>query len=195
MNYQVEYHKNAMPLTDFQQRYQHREKFLAFCRECPRYDAAWSCPPLPFDPQEYLQRFAWINVICAKITISPEVIATADTPDKIKAMGWEILLDVKLDLEEKLRRLEKDIPASVSLSSGGCNLCPSCSRKDGDPCRHPDKMRYSLDAFGFDLSAITKDMFAIDILWCKDRLPAYFTLIHGLLTKEQLSPTAGEKLF
>jgi hypothetical protein len=45
-------------------------------------------------------------------------------------------------------------------------------------------MRYSLDAFGFDLTAITKDLFQIEIIWCKDRLPEYFTLIHALLTKE-----------
>ena len=47
-------------------------------------------------------------------------------------------------------------------------------------------MRYSLDAFGFDLSAITKDMFDIDILWCKDNLPDYFTLVHGLLTEDEV---------
>ena len=105
---------------------------------------------------------------------------------KIKSVGWEILLSVKLDMEEKLRQLEKHIPGSVSLSSGGCNLCKLCSRKDGHPCRQPDKMRYSLDAFGFDLTAITKDMFDIDILWCKERLLDYFTLIHGILTKEEM---------
>lgn len=82
--------------------------------------------------------------------------------------------------------MEKNLPGSISLSSGGCNLCNVCSRKDGIPCRQPDKMRYSLDAFGFDLTAITKDMFDIDILWCKDRLPDYFTLIHGILTMNEL---------
>ncbi len=71
--------------------------------------------------------------------------------------------------------MEEQIPGSISISSGGCNLCNECNRKDGLPCRQPDKMRYSLDAFGFDLTAITKDMFDIDILWCKERLPDYST--------------------
>jgi hypothetical protein len=48
-------------------------------------------------------------------------------------------------------------------------------------------MRYSIDAFGFDLTAITKDLFDIDIQWCKDGLPKYFTLIHGLLTKSKVN--------
>ena len=126
------------------------------------------------------------DILCARIILGNDVITEADTKEKIRAVGWEILLSVKLGMEEKLRRLEKHIPGSVSLSSGGCNLCKECSRKDGQPCRQPDKMRYSLDAFGFDLTAITKDMFDIDILWCKERLPDYFTLIHGILTGDEV---------
>ena len=187
MTYSVEYRKNSMPLPDFRQKYQDREKYIVYCRECSRYDTTWSCPPLSFDVDAYLERFSWIGVLCAKINLTEEVIAEADTPEKIKSVGREILLSVKLGMEEKLRRLEKDIPGSVSLSSGGCNLCAECSRKDDVPCRQPDKMRYSLDAFGFNLTAITKDMFDIDILWCKDRLPDYFTLIHWILTKDEVS--------
>ena len=187
MDYFVEYRKSSMLLTSFRQKYQNREKYMAYCRECPRYNTVWSCPPLAFDVGAYLGRFAWVNVLCAKIVPSSRVITDADTPEKIKAVGWEMLLSVKLDMEEKLRRLEKSLPGSVSLSSGGCNLCKACSRRDGIPCRQPDKMRYSLDAFGFDLTAITKDMFDIDILWCKERLPDYFTLIHGILTTDEMS--------
>ena len=186
MNYIVEYRNSSMPLTVFRQKYQDREKYMAYCRECPRYDTVWSCPPLSFDVDEYLAGFSLVNILCARIILSDRVIAEADTPEKIKTVGWEILSEVKSDLEEKLRQMEKCIPGSVSLSSGGCNLCKECSRRDGQPCRQPEKMRYSLDAFGFDLSAITKDMFDIDILWCKERLPDYFTLIHGILTKDRM---------
>lgn len=199
MDYTVAYRKSSMPLTVFRQKYQNREKYMAYCRECPRYNTVWSCPPLTFDVDAYLERFALVNVLCAKIILSRQVIAEADTPEKIKTVGWEILLSVKLDMEEKLRRMEKYIPESVSLSSGGCNLCKVCSRKDGLPCRLPDKMRYSLDAFGFDLTAIAKDMFDIDILWCKERLPDYFTLIHGIMTTDEMPgnlwDTMGAEIF
>ena len=194
MDYSVEYRKNSMPLLDFRQKYQDRETYIHYCRQCPNYNTVWSCPPLSFDVDAYLEQFAWVNVLCAKIILSSHIIAKADTPEKIKTVGWEILLSVKLGMEEKLRRLEKHISGSVSLSSGGCSLCKVCSRKDGSPCRQPDKMRYSLDAFGFDLTAITKDMFDIDILWCKDRLPDYFTLIHGILTEDELPGGLWETL-
>ncbi|WP_027406611.1 DUF2284 domain-containing protein [Anaerovibrio sp. RM50] len=191
MNYSVEYHTNHITISDFRGKYQNQEKFMAFCRECPRYNSTWSCPPLFFDVDKYLDKFTYIYVICAKIKLSSHTIAEADTSGKIKDMGWEIVSSVKTDLDEKLLDMEKHIPDSVALSSGGCIFCEACSRKEGLPCRQPDKMRYSMDAFGFDLTAITKDMFSIDIQWCKDRLPDYFTLIHGLLSKT----TIPEKLW
>lgn len=170
----------------FRQRYQDKEKFMAYCRECPRYDTVWSCPPLDIDSEVYLSRFAWINVVGAKINLERHVIEEADTADKIKDLGWQIVSEVKLRMEEKLRKLERELPGSISLSSGGCNLCRECSRKAGQPCRLPDKMRYSLDAFGFDLSAITQDMLGIEIQWCRDRLPDYFTLVHGIMTVNEV---------
>ena len=190
----VEYRKGCLPMTEFRERYQDRERFIEYCRECPRYDTVWSCPPLDFDADEYLERFAWVNVVGAKVVLNPRVIEEADTDEKVRTVGWEIVSAVKLELEEKMRQLEGTVPGSVSLSSGGCNLCKECSRKEGRPCRRPEKMRYSLDAFGFDLSAITKDMLGIEILWCRDRLPEYFTLIHGLLTADEVPEAAWKTM-
>ena len=50
----------------------------------------------------------------------------------------------------------------------------------------PNGMRYSMDAFGPDLTAITKDVLGIDILWCRESLPKYFTLIHALLAEQPM---------
>ena len=186
MDYSVEFRKSSMPMEDFRRKYQDREKFIAYCRECPRYDTVWSCPPLSFDADEYLNGFSWVSVVGVKIVLSQEVIEAADTAEKVKDTGWKIISKVKLELEDKMRQLEGKVPGSVSLSSGGCNLCKECSRKEGKTCRMPKKMRHSLDAFGFDLSAITKDMLGIEILWCRDRLPEYFTLIHGLMTADDV---------
>ena len=192
MDYTVEYGKNSMPMELFRQKYQDREKYLTYCRECPKYNTVWSCPPLKIDADAYLSKYAWVNVVGAKVILDHKVIEKADTPEKIKTVGWKIVSEVKLCLEEEMRKLESQLPGSVSLSSGGCSLCKTCTRKAGAPCRKPDKMRYSLDAFGFNLSAITKDMLGIEIMWCKDRLPDYFTLIHGILTREEINEFVRE---
>ena len=194
MDYRLEYRKGSLPMAVFRERYQDRDRFIGYCWECPRYDTVWSCPPLDFDADAYLKRFAWVNVVGTKVILSKKVIEEADTVEKVKAVGWEIVSAVKLVPEDKMRQLEGKVPGSVSLSSGGCNLCKECSRKEGKPCRLPEKMRYSLDAFGFDLSAITKDMLGIDILWCRDRLPEYFTLIHGLLTADEMPEVAWKTM-
>ena len=156
MGYSVEYRTDHIEMPHFRQKYQNREKFMAYCRECPRYDSLWSCPPLSFDVDEFLKPYTWVNILCAKINLDKETIRRASTVEKIKDNGWEIVSAVKLGTDERLRNLETQIPGSLSLSSGGCNLCERCTRKSDMPCRQPDKMRYSLDAFGFDLTAIIK---------------------------------------
>ena len=186
MDYSVKYRKNSIEMELFRQRYQDREKYLAYCQECPKYNTVWSCPPLQIDADDYLSKYAWVNVVGAKIILDPKVIEKADTPEKIRAEGWRIVTEVKQKVEAEMLKLELQLPGSIALSSGGCSLCRECTRKAGKSCRQPDKMRYSMDAFGFDLSAITKDMLGIDIIWCKDRLPDYFTLIHGILTMEKV---------
>ena len=170
-----------LPLADFRARYQDRARFLPYCRACPNYQTVWSCPPFSFDVDEYLAPFRRVRVVCMKIHLASALIEAADTPEKVKDTGWRIVVYVKKRIEARLRAEEQKTPGSRALSSGGCNLCANCTRTAGAPCRAPERMRYSLDALGFDLSAITEDLFGIRILWCRDRLPAYFTLIHALL--------------
>ena len=45
MDYSVEFRKSSMPMADFRRRYQDRAKFIAYCRECPRYDTVLSGKP------------------------------------------------------------------------------------------------------------------------------------------------------
>ncbi|MCR5661700.1 MAG: DUF2284 domain-containing protein [bacterium] len=194
MGYSVEYRNGRLEMANFLQKYQDREKFLAFCKECPHYNSLWSCPPLTFDPNKYLAPYTWINLLCAKINLDNETIREAGTKDKVKTMGRNIVFAVKRDTDGRLRQLEAKIPGSRSISSGGCNLCENCSRISGIPCRKPNEMRYSLDSFGLDLTAITKDVFQIEILWSKDSLPQYFTLIHAFLTKEPLPQALFESV-
>ena len=181
--YQTTLTKNVMKLTDFCQRYQHREKYLAYCRECPNYEQRWSCPSLSFEPDAYLARFDTIELVGARIDLDAAAIAAADTPKKIKDTSWEILHTVRTDLANRLLKMEKLVPGSISLASGGCTWCTACTRPSGQPCRQPERMRYSLDAFGFDLTAITQEQLGIELQWCRDRLPDYYTLIHALLTQ------------
>ncbi len=174
---------NSVPLSEFINKYQHQYKFMAFCKDCHNYNTLWSCPPLQIDANQFLQDFNYIYIIGVKVIYHPETIKLANTPEKIKEITMLTLQAVKKKLANALLALEAQVPGSVSLASGGCHICQRCNRLDNLPCNHPEKMRYSLDSFGFDLTAITSDLLQIDLKWTKDSLPEYYTLIHALLTK------------
>ena len=175
---------NSLPMSEFIKRYQDQEKFMAYCKECPNYNTLWSCPPLQFDANELLQDFGHINLIAVKVIYEEETIKSADTPEKVKEVTTNSLREVKTKLADTVLGLECEFPGSIGLASGGCHLCEHCSRLEDLPCRIPKKMRYSLDSFGFDLTAITAELLQIELQWPKNGLPEYYTLIHALMTKE-----------
>lgn len=180
---------NGKQLDEFIAKYQDQAKFLVFCQHCGNYQTLWSCPPLLLDVPQFLQGFNYIYIIGVKVIYDEETIKSAHTAEKIKEITFQSLQEVKTKLAAALLTLEQQIPGSVSLSSGGCRLCQRCERRDDRPCRYPEKMRYSLDAFGFDLTAITSDLLQIELKWAKNSLPEYYTLIHALLTTQELDKT------
>ena len=70
---------------------------------------------------------------------------------------------------------------------GKCLHCPNneCTRNCGTPCRHPEKVRPSLEAFGFDIAKTLSELFNIELLWGKDgKLPEYLVLVSGFFHNE-----------
>lgn len=48
-------------------------------------------------------------------------------------------------------------------------------------CRHPDKVRPSLEAFGFDLMKTSENLLGIKMVWGMDgMMPEYLTLVCGV---------------
>lgn len=169
------------PLRAFIETYQDKEKFMAYCKECPNYAARWSCPPLAFDPADYIKRFARIDLIGVQIRYDEETVRAADTPEKAREIGTRAIRKVKTQIADLLLGAETRLKNAASLSSGGCRICPVCARVENKPCRHPEKMRHSLDAFGFDLTKITREFLGVELKWSNGGLPEYHTLIHALL--------------
>lgn len=66
------------------------------------------------------------------------------------------------------------------------NYCPycgevPCARIEGGPCRHPDKVRPSLEAIGFDIGKTAKDLLGLEIKWSRGGfIPEYLTLVCGI---------------
>ena len=193
VSYETKISVQAQPLPEFIAAYQHQEKYLAYCKDCKNYGARWSCPPLGFNVQEFLLPYRWMTVAAVQILFSEETLANTEEKE-VKEVSYQAIFPVKDRLHDAMLLAERKAPQCVSLSSGGCTLCPSCTRPDGLPCRQPQRMRYSLDSFGFDLAAITENLLGIQLLWCRGKLPAYYTLIHALLGQEAQVVTVREIL-
>ena len=61
-----------------------------------------------------------------------------------------------------------------------------CTRVNEEPCRHPEKMRYSIEALGGDVSKTAADLLDLELKWGKNgELPEYFVLVGGMIYSDK----------
>ena len=118
--------------------------------KCTRYDHCWSCPPA-----------------CGTIE---------DAAKKAAAYDWGILLQTTAELEddydgetmmeaealqkERFEALcakiaEKGGEKMLPMGAGSCTICKTCTYPDA-PCRFPDRMVTSMEAYGLVVSDVCK---------------------------------------
>ena len=162
-------------------RYRDTEKFIAYCKECNRYNTCWACPPFDFDTDEYLVSHSTARIIGTKICLDKEIINSYQG-DGCTKISYEIIGAVRKGLDNMLLNMEKQHPESKAFFAGTCHLCPTgeCTKIVGKPCISPEKIRPSLEALGFDVSRISAELLNIEMLWSSNEvLPEYFTLVSG----------------
>ena len=165
----------SLAAADYIARFRDEERFAHFCRECPNYGRSWGCPPFGFDVAGRLGRYSHILLTATRIRPATEGLPMS--------MSRELIRPERIRLDSRLRELER-LHGGLSCSYvGSCLYCPegSCTRPSGLPCRHPDMVRPSLEAYGFDIGRTLSELFGIEILWGRDGLmPEYLTLVCGL---------------
>ena len=104
--------------------------------------------------------------------------------------GWlELVLECgkanlrAMELLETLLALEQTRSGAWTIAAGRCELCARCARRDGLPCRNPERMRYSFSAFGFDLAALARQELGIELLWAANGLPEYDVALAAFLER------------
>lgn len=177
-------------LPSFLAKYQDVEHFLKYCKACKNYNSVWSCPPMMFNPKNFLQQYAYIYIIGEQIFYDEQLREKYTDKDEIIKFTRITLRRAKNIIADNLLQFEKIAPDSLSFSSGGCGWCCKCTRPNNLPCRKPNKMRYSLDSFGINLGEVSEDFLNIKLLWGLDKLPEYHTLIHAVVSKEKLDLNA-----
>ena len=183
MNYTVSYKEVTVDADEFISRYRDVERIRQYCLQCPGYGKTWCCPPFDFDPCTVTDGFNTVKLMAAIIEFDEETRASCRSAEQAAQMGREAMQDEWQSLLPRLYEMERTTPGSRCFTFR-CSLCPEgCTRPEGKPCRHPDKMRHSLESVGFDIEAMTRDLLGINLEWSTDgSLPKHLTLITALFS-------------
>lgn len=115
-----------------------------------------------------------------------DLIAVKVTPFDGLLPEWcaqDLIRPVQLHMQRELHERERLTGGRAFDNIGRCVYCSGreCTRLAGERCRYPDKVRPSLEAFGFDIGKTLRELFGIEIKWCRDGyLPEYLMLVSGL---------------
>lgn len=164
-----------LPIDNLIKRYYRPESLLPLCKACENYGKNYACPPADADPLNLLCRFAHIRLFAAKLLLTEHV---------AKSEVESIYVDAMSYFNDVLYRKEAEKSKSMAVMPGSCRLCRECARIEGEPCRHPAKLRMSLDAFSLEIAQMAKELFHIELQWYMNKQPEYLTMIGGILENE-----------
>ena len=181
MKYSVTTKEVTIAADEFIRRYRDVERIGAYCLQCPGYGTSWGCPPFDFDPCTVSDGYKTVKLMGTTIEFDEETRAACTTAEQSTATGREAMNEVWKTLLPQLYEMERELPGSRCFTFR-CVLCPEgCTRVEGKPCRHPEKLRHSLESVGFDIVSMTRDLLGIDLEWSTDgSLPKHITLVTAL---------------
>ena len=146
------------------------EKIKPYCEACGNYASFWSCPPFDFEPYKKLSAWNKVTLISVRVDYEP-----------IKRDLRRGLAEVKEKVEQLLLLAEMKHGGLACGFSGFCSYCLECSRKNGDPCRFPEKVRPALEAYGIDVNKVMEELLDIKLEWKGDNtVPRYLHLVGAL---------------
>lgn len=174
--YTIEEYTAEIPVQEFVTRCVDVTRFRKLCQQCGNYDKRWSCPSFTFDPMEIWNGYSSVRLYMRLLRGTQE--------NQPMEAALTALMEEKRKYFNLLMTWEKENPDSQLLSAGTCDLCDTCAKEQGESCRHPELLRYSIEALGGDVEKCAKHYFNTPILWGKDGVaPAYYVLVGGLLLK------------
>ena len=124
-----------------------KKEVRAMCASdrCRHYGKSWSCPPYCGTLEE----------LDARLGTFGQGIVLQTTGEIEDSFDYEGMMEAERLHKEKMEAIHSltSDESCLALSSGPCMLCGSCTCPDR-PCRMPDKMMYSMEAYGLIVSEV-----------------------------------------
>lgn len=187
--YLIENYFSSISINDYVLNYRDVSRFIFYCRECRQYGNCWSCPPFDFDIEETVLKYKWVYIIGTKIVPSEEMKKSCSKSEDSKEMGAKMIESVRKVIDPILLKIESVEPKCRTFFAGTCHICSleDCTRIKGIPCKYPERIRPSLESFGFDIGKTTEKLLGIELKWSEDgMLPEYLTLVSGIFSNTEL---------
>ena len=151
-------------------RYYDLERIESYCQACEKYGMFWSCPPFAEPPLAQLGAWSHAVLVTFKMPVDP-----GTTKDDLV----ELFLSGRQFFCETLR--DKESGEAVALVAGHCDGCSACTRPRGIACCVPSRMRYSLEALGFDVTGLAEGLAGQCVPWPENGMPDHLLLVGALL--------------
>ena len=118
---------------------------------CGVYGKCYMCPPDVGDIDELMAEVANYDYALVYQTVS-------ELEDSFDFEGMVEAKRRTYPLAQSMREIFKNcgIKKVLHLGAGGCGVFKSCAKQTGEPCRFPEKAMPSLEAYGFNVSALAK---------------------------------------
>ncbi|MBF7096514.1 DUF2284 domain-containing protein [Alkalibacter mobilis] len=117
--------------------------------QCGQYNKNWACPPALAPLDEIKKTFDRFD----------NFIMLSNVYQLEDSMDFEGMIEGIEDFQERLVKLNKILKGKTEyliLGAGGCSLCRKCTYPD-EPCRRPEDMIISLEAYGIEVVKLMKD--------------------------------------
>lgn len=115
--------------------------------KCRNYGKSWSCPPAVGNVERAAER---AGAYRRGIIVQTEG-ALADSFDMTGTAA--LMKKHKSCFETLVRQIRHFYPGCLPMGAGTCRVCRACTYPDR-PCRHPEKMIASMEAYGLLVSDV-----------------------------------------
>lgn len=126
-----------------------RAEVRAMCAEdrCKNYGKSWSCPPAAGSLERARERAGAYQRGIIVQTAGP-------LTDSFDMDGTAAMMEVhRKNFDTLVRQVRRFYPDCLPMGAGTCKVCRSCTYP-GRPCRHPDRMFVSMEAYGLLVSDV-----------------------------------------